>query len=674
MSNLDKALEYAEMGYAVFPCNELKRPRTANGLLDATTNEDQIRVWWEMWPEANIAISTAGLLVVDVDPVKEGGENTWPNDGEKAMDLATGPLAYTPRGGRHHVFRQPDGANYRNSAGRIAESVDVRANGGYILVAPSATEDGEYRWIQEIEPAHRIPLPPGWLTDMLAAEPTTKAILNGENIIPDGQRNDTLIRIAGSMRRIGMSNDEIESALMTVNQNRCNPPLPDAEVMRVAHSAVRYEPDQFATALVEGHYDQDRGETTAEVPPKMGEEKLYIPGFIGEMVDHCLETAPRPNQAMAFSAALAMQSFLVGRKVRDESDIRPNIYILGLDYSGAGKDAGISLNSRLAFEVGFQDHLAADIASGEGLEDRMKAQNAILLQTDEINTMLQAIASGKEHRHQTIMKMLLSMYSRAKDTYYCRIKADGKGGEAIYNPHLTLFGTAVPKYYYEAMSEAMLSNGLISRMIIVEGGTHNDVRKARIQPIPERVLDVARHWAQYASGSGNLAMHYPNPTVIEYTPKADAMMDEEIQRIEQLRKQAIEAQDEARNAVLSRQIENTRKLALLYAVSDRPKKPRIGPECVEWSRGFMQSQVDRMLHQAGNYVSSSPFHESVLKVRRILETAPTRSLPHWKVSGRLPMKPYEFDAIIQYMGDSGQISIETAATGGRPKRVYTLIR
>ena len=37
---------------------------------------------------------------------------------------------------------------------------------------------------------------------------------------------------------------------------------------------------------------------------------LYIPGFVGNVMDECLATAPYPNKVMAFCGALALQSFL----------------------------------------------------------------------------------------------------------------------------------------------------------------------------------------------------------------------------------------------------------------------------------------------------------------------------------------------------------------------------
>jgi putative DNA primase/helicase len=60
--------------------------------------------------------------------------------------------------------------------------------------------------------------------------------------IPEGQRNDTLMSLAGTMRRRGMGAEEIEAALLVTDNKRCDPPLPEDEVRKIAFSVCRYKP------------------------------------------------------------------------------------------------------------------------------------------------------------------------------------------------------------------------------------------------------------------------------------------------------------------------------------------------------------------------------------------------------------------------------------------------
>lgn len=87
---------------------------------------------------ANIGIPTDGLLVVDVDV-----ESDWlQHEPDKQHDL-TRVLAITPSGGRHYVFRQPDGKHWRSSQSELTRHVDIRADNGLFIAPPSALPGGK---------------------------------------------------------------------------------------------------------------------------------------------------------------------------------------------------------------------------------------------------------------------------------------------------------------------------------------------------------------------------------------------------------------------------------------------------------------------------------------------------------------------------------------------------
>jgi AAA domain/Primase C terminal 1 (PriCT-1)/Bifunctional DNA primase/polymerase, N-terminal len=60
--------------------------------------------------------------------------------------------------------------------------------------------------------------------------------------IPRGERNTTLLSLGGTMRYRGLQKDEILAALLVVNARRCDPPLDEEEVRRIAASLASYEP------------------------------------------------------------------------------------------------------------------------------------------------------------------------------------------------------------------------------------------------------------------------------------------------------------------------------------------------------------------------------------------------------------------------------------------------
>jgi len=262
---LDAALGYAGMDIAVFPCEPgRKKPACANGFHDATTDKATIRAWWTQNPRANVAMATgkaSGLFVVDVDPCHGGDESLTD------LEAKHGPLPETAEvltgGGGRHIFIAHPGGHVPCSQGEVAPGIDIKGDGGYVVLPPSIHPNGKaYTWeissdIADVRPAAC----PEWLLALIRApgEKTPHGRTSrptDANLIPSGQRNSTLASLAGGMRRMGMSQDEIHAALQATNLARCNPPLADREVEAIAASVARYEPDSVSVALVENHYDQ----------------------------------------------------------------------------------------------------------------------------------------------------------------------------------------------------------------------------------------------------------------------------------------------------------------------------------------------------------------------------------------------------------------------------------
>src|SRR6266404_1667330 len=239
------AINFACRQIPVFPCKLDKTPWTEHGFKDATDDANEVCELWKRRPAASIGMPTgtvSGLIVVDIDP-RHGGDKSLAELEEKYGPLPPTLESKTGGGGRH-LFFWCRGAEIRNSVGKIGPGIDVRGEGGYVVLPPSAHPSGNfYEWIDE---GHSPIDMPAWLERLVIespSRPATAANSNGAGEkIPKGGRNDYLIRVAGGMRRQGATEEEILAALLTINANRCDPPLPEKEVEQVAKSGARYEP------------------------------------------------------------------------------------------------------------------------------------------------------------------------------------------------------------------------------------------------------------------------------------------------------------------------------------------------------------------------------------------------------------------------------------------------
>lgn len=139
------AHEYVARGIPIFPCREgEKRPATPNGFKDASTDPRQIDEWWTSCPGYNIAFcpDDKGLFVVDLDGA--AGENTWRNF-ELFFIMPPTLRIRTPSGGVHLYYR----GRAPSSARRLGPGVDVRGQGGYVLLPPSVVAGVEYAVIAD---------------------------------------------------------------------------------------------------------------------------------------------------------------------------------------------------------------------------------------------------------------------------------------------------------------------------------------------------------------------------------------------------------------------------------------------------------------------------------------------------------------------------------------------
>lgn len=156
---MDAALGYAAKGWLVLPLKaRSKEPATAHGVNDATVDQEQIVRWWLQDPEYNIglAVGASGLVVIDIDPRNDGFTGWDQVAGNHAANTAS---VYTGAKGIHWYFS--GAGKYRS---KLAEGVDVKSEGGYVVAPPSVHPDGGvYQWVRDdVQPV------PDWLAELLA--------------------------------------------------------------------------------------------------------------------------------------------------------------------------------------------------------------------------------------------------------------------------------------------------------------------------------------------------------------------------------------------------------------------------------------------------------------------------------------------------------------------------
>ena len=249
----DLAAAYAARGWAVIPLFGLregvctcrdgknctspgKHPKWSGWQNKGVTEPGEAAVMFLDNPTDNLGVvcGASELIVVDID--SEEGERT-------AAQWSLPPtLEARTRRGRHLYFR---------ARGQTINSVkfsglDVKAGNGFVVAPPSARVDGgRYEWANDlpIAEAPEALMQAVWRASSDRKKSVASAVAEGETI-PAGYRDDALASVAGSMRQRGMTESEILAGLMVMNDERCDPPLDERDVQRIARSVATYAPSE----------------------------------------------------------------------------------------------------------------------------------------------------------------------------------------------------------------------------------------------------------------------------------------------------------------------------------------------------------------------------------------------------------------------------------------------
>lgn len=177
--------------------------------------------------------AASGIVVIDFDaPLDEPDEKIGLL--EKLPDT---PTVVTPGNGLHLYYLLPEGVTLGNSAGKLCEGVDVKADRGQVVLPGSVHPNGKfYKWQVSPDDLALANLP-GWIVERLTEKPKPTpppppggnghrpppekyiaAAINGEaeavRTAPQGQRNHILNCSSLKLASLGIEDHVIEAALI----------------------------------------------------------------------------------------------------------------------------------------------------------------------------------------------------------------------------------------------------------------------------------------------------------------------------------------------------------------------------------------------------------------------------------------------------------------------------
>ncbi|QHM34572.1 hypothetical protein C7M35_01952 [Lactiplantibacillus plantarum] len=257
-ATLDKAIELAQKGYAVYPLieNTKKPPKGVAGYRDATNDQNTIFAWFKNHPAYNLGLrlDLSDLLVVDIDmhePTKNG-RTSLVQLFKQGLTLPKDTYIERTANGGVHYFLKYAGDKVRKID--VWPGIDLLSD--FTVIAPSEINGKPYapldgRTLADIKPA------PQWLVDKLAGQKvnwssehtyTTRQKKYTGRLLDEmvtgtakGNRNAWLTKIAGRMFGVGASPKTVYNMLSVINDSFVDPALPSKEVNVIFQSILKRE-------------------------------------------------------------------------------------------------------------------------------------------------------------------------------------------------------------------------------------------------------------------------------------------------------------------------------------------------------------------------------------------------------------------------------------------------
>ena len=406
-------------------------------------------------------------------------------------------------------------------------------------------------------------------------------------------------------------------------------------------------------------------------------------GVLGAMVDHMLATARRPQPELSLAASLCALGALMGRRYRTGTNLRSNLYIIGIADSGSGKNHSREVVNELFVEAGLAQHLGGNkIASGAGLLTALHRQPALLLQIDEFGMFLQAAADRRRApRHITeILDNMTELYTAAGGIFLGAEYANRDGRNErrdINQPCLCVYGTSAPVHFWNALQSANVVDGSLARFIVVhcrdDYPAENEA--AGIRQSPAALLDGLRHIA--AGGgrtpAGNLCglTSDPSTAVDPLTVVMDGAARQAFRALSSdITHQLREARGTTFTPILARIAENAAKVALVRAVSRDPAAPLIRSDDADWAIAFVRGCAGRTMTEIDHRVADNDTERNHKRLMEIIRSAGSGGVTKSELIRRTQfLDKRQRDEVIASLTEAGMVTTAIRAAVTKPVMV-----
>jgi hypothetical protein len=417
-------------------------------------------------------------------------------------------------------------------------------------------------------------------------------------------------------------------------------------------------------------------------PPLMPAGWNQVGGVIADMMRLMENSAKRPQPVLALGASLAAVGALMGRKYRTQSNVRSNLYVVGVAESGAGKNNSRLVINELFRRAGLLNYLGGNkIASGSGLLSALSRQPSPLFQLDEFGMFLSAAADRKRSPRYVceILDLLTELYTTSGTTYFVIEYAHSQvevAHRAIHQPCVCIYGTTTPVHFWQALQAANVADGSLARFLILQ--TEQDFPDSNkrfglidpAQDLIDRLLLIHQGGGKLSgnlSDVGGVDQVLPTPRVVPM----DTRSREIFRALDQALLNDLRAMRGTGSAsILARIEENATKLALIRAVSRDAADPKITGDDAEWGILIARHCAEQTIREVTMRVAENTIESNHKRALMILEEAGQDGMAKHDFTRRTQfMDSRQRDGVLRTLQEARLIEVSILQRTGRPKQM-----
>lgn len=323
------------------------------------------------------------------------------------------------------------------------------------------------------------------------------------------------------------------------------------------------------------------------MPPE--DDYSLPPGLVGQLAQYIYSSAVRPVKEVALLSAIGLVAGIVGRTF-NISSTGLNLYLLLVAKTGTGKEDGPKGIERLMAAVRpsvpvVDDYIGPGaFASGQALIRVLDARPCFVSLLGEFGLTLQMLNDPRAPAAVVMLRrVLLDLYSKSGWNNVLRSTAysdNEKNTKTIHAPNVSLVGDTTPETFYDGLSNADISDGLIPRLHIVEykGQRPDRNRNAGHAPDANVVRQLADLVAMALTMANNNAC-----AAVQIAPDALVMLDQFDGECDDHMRAAFSTGE---TQLWNRAHLKALKLAGLLAVGCNPHAPAVTAELAQWAIEF----------------------------------------------------------------------------------------